>query len=200
MKGTSSWLILIAGPNGAGKTTFASRFLPALTEALPFINVDDLAHAMVPGTPTPDFSAGRLAVERIERFIAERRSFVIETTLAGRQHVNRLRRLRGDGWKSLLIYLGLRSPEDALRRVAQRVRAGGHDVAPPIVCRRFERSLDNLAVCAGIVDLALVLDNSGKTPLLIAVARNGEIELIASDRLPEVTARLALTGVLRGDE
>ena len=49
--GNAPWLVILAGPNGAGKMTFAKRFLPKLFPDFPFINVDDLARAVIPDTP-----------------------------------------------------------------------------------------------------------------------------------------------------
>ncbi len=71
--GVPRWFILLAGPNGAGKSTFASRFLPSLFEDVPFINVDELAGAMVPTAPNPDFAAGREAIRRIESLVDQTR-------------------------------------------------------------------------------------------------------------------------------
>jgi len=188
--GKPPWLVVIAGPNGAGKSTFAARFLPALTTDLPFINVDDLARNMVPGTPTPDMTAARAAVRRIEEFAARRQSFVIETTLSGREHLNRLRRLRNEGWKTMLIFLAIRSVQEALARVAQRVRAGGHDVPEHVIRRRFDRSLDNLVEAAETVDVTIIVDNSANLPRLIAYGRNGVLDFLDVDCSPALASRL----------
>ncbi len=189
--GVPRWFILLAGPNGAGKSTFASRFLPSLFEDVPFINVDELARAMVPTAPNPDFAAGREAIRRIESFIDQKRNLIVETTLSGRGHLNRLDRLRSAGWRTAMIYLSLRSPEDALLRIAQRVLAGGHDVPANIVRRRFRRSLDNVAEFARRVDVTIVLDNSEESPRLIAIGHKGHVELLDRERHPELTSRLA---------
>ena len=189
--GKVPWLIVLGGPNGAGKTTFADRLLPRLFAALPFINVDDLRREVIPATPTPDFTAGREADKRMEALIAERRSFVIETTLSGREHLNRLRRLKQDGWRIVLIYLGLRAVENSLRRVAYRVRAGGHGVPDDVIRRRFSRSLEHLTAAVPLVDVAVVIDNSERVPKIIALSRDGTVEILDAGRSPVLTASLA---------
>ena len=189
--GKAPWLIVLAGPNGAGKTTFANRLLPRLFAALPFINVDDLVQTIVPATPTPDFTAGREAVRRIEALIAERRGFVIETTLSGREHLNRLRRLKQAGWRIVLIFLGLRAVENSLRRVAHRVRAGGHGVPDDVVRRRFSRSLEHLTASVPLVDVAIVIDNSESVPKIVALSRDGTVEIVDAGWSPVLTASLA---------
>lgn len=189
--GKVPWLIVLAGPNGAGKTTFANRLLPRLFAALPFINVDDLRREVIPATPTPDFAAGREAVRRMEALIAERRGFVIETTLSGREHLNRLRRLKQDGWRIVLIYLGLRAVENSLRRVAYRVRAGGHGVPDDVIRRRFSRSLEHLTAAVPLVDVAVVIDNSERVPKIVAVSRDGAVEIVDAGRSPALTSSLA---------
>ena len=188
--GKPPWLVVIAGPNGAGKSTFAARFLPVLATNLPFINVDDLARTMVPGTPTPDVTAARAAVRQIEEFSARRQSFVIETTLSGREHLNRLCRLRNEGWKTMLIFLGIRSVQEALSRVAQRVHAGGHDVPEHVIRRRFNRSLDNLVEAAETVNVAIIMENSGNLPRLIAYGREGVLDFLELDCSPALASRL----------
>ncbi len=188
------WLILLAGPNGAGKSTFAKQFLPALVGDVPFINVDDVSRAVPTTPPLSAVAVGRQAVQRIERLMAQRSSLVIQTTLSGQAHLNRVRRARRDGWKTAMIYLGLRTPEDALRRVAERVGAGGHDVAEHVVRRRFYRSLDNLPDCIRLVDIGVILDNSARVPETVASSQNGIVEILDTARLPEVTIRLASLG------
>jgi predicted ABC-type ATPase len=52
-----------------------------------------------------------------------------------------------------------------LRRIAARVRQGGHDVSPADVMRRFDRSRDNFAaVYRPLADRWLIYDNSNDAP------------------------------------
>jgi len=56
----------------------------------------------------------------------------------------------------------------ALRRIAARVRQGGHDVPVKDVLRRFDRSWTNFqTVYKLLADDWAVYDNSGQVPILL---------------------------------
>jgi predicted ABC-type ATPase len=66
------------------------------------------------------------------------------------------------------VYLRLRSTQLALRRIAARVRQGGHDVPRRDVLRRFSRSWENFErLYKPLADSWAVYDNSGRTPRLL---------------------------------
>jgi predicted ABC-type ATPase len=72
------------------------------------------------------------------------------------------------GFRIEIIYLSLSSPALALRRVAARVRQGGHSVPRADVVRRFARSRNNFQqFYRPLADAWAVYDNSGETPRLI---------------------------------
>lgn len=75
---------------------------------------------------------------------------------------------REKGYQIKLFFLSLSSPEEAIRRVAARVRQGGHHVADDVVRRRFASGLENFNRLYKLrVDFWHLYDNSGDTPLLI---------------------------------
>lgn len=168
-------IFVIAGPNGAGKTTFAMRHLGGEVPGLHFVNADLIAAGLSPlerGTGV-EAAAGRLMLAEINRLAAQGRSFAFETTLAGRSYLRRIDRWRRDGYRVVLVYLSLGSPEDAVRRVAERVRQGGHPVPDHVVRRRFDAGLRNLREhYMGRVDEWMILDNAGPVPLLIEQGMN----------------------------
>jgi hypothetical protein len=59
-----------------------------------------------------------------------------------------------------LYYIGIASAQLSEARVSQRVRAGGHDVPPERLVRRFRQSLENLAQAVKFVPEVHVFDNS----------------------------------------
>ena len=123
-------VIIIAGPNGAGKTTFASEFLPNEAGCPVFVNADLIAAGLAPFAPeTAAMQSGRLMLQEMRRHFAARQSFAFETTLSGRSYLRQIALWQGAGYRVKLIFLQLDSPEEAIARVAQRVRQGGHDVA-----------------------------------------------------------------------
>lgn len=72
-----------------------------------------------------------------------------------------------------LIFLSLTSPEEAIGRVAMRVRQGGHDVRPEVIRRRFASGMRNfLEVYRQRVDFWQWYDNSGPRPRLLEEGTN----------------------------
>ncbi len=156
-------VIIIAGPNGAGKTTFALEYLPYEPACPIFVNADLIAAGLSPLQPAAAlFRAGRLMLQEIDDHANHGRSFAFETTLAGLGYGRRIRQWRRDGYVVKLIYLPLATPEEAIKRVQQRVKQGGHGIPEDIIRRRFDRSLKNFrTVYCDIVDIWQVLNRRG---------------------------------------
>jgi len=75
---------------------------------------------------------------------------------------------RYSGYIVKLIFLRLNSADDAVSRVAQRVRQGGHDIPEATIRRRYEKGIFNFSkTYAPIVDSWMLYDNSGDTPVLM---------------------------------
>jgi predicted ABC-type ATPase len=141
-------LIIIAGPNGSGKTSFANAYLPAEANRLVFVNADEIARELASANLSAsqlDLRAGRLMLERIQSLTLARTELLFETTLASLAYARQIPKWQVLGYTVALIYL-LRLPdvESALSRVRRRVAAGGHDIPPDVVARRFGRSLEYL--------------------------------------------------------
>lgn len=162
-------IIIIAGPNGAGKTTFALEYLPYEAACPIFVNADLIAAGLSPLAPeAAAFRAGRLMLEEIDRHASQGRSFAFETTLAGLGYVRRIRRWRSEGYDVKLIYLPLETPEEAVRRVEQRVRQSGHRIPEAVVRRRFRRSAANFRnVYRDLVHSWQVVDGRGSRLILV---------------------------------
>lgn len=161
--------LLIAGPNGAGKTTFAREYVPQDARILRFVNADLLAAGLSPLDPrAAALAAGRLMLAQIDRYVRLRADFAFESTLAGLTYVRRLARMRRVGYHVEIIFLQLASSALALRRIADRVKQGGHDVPAADVVRRFERGWTNFqAHYRALAHEWAVYDNSGPKPILI---------------------------------
>lgn len=161
--------LLIAGPNGAGKTTFAREYLPNDARVLNFINADLIASGLSPLRPElAAVAAARLMLVEIDRLVDGRADFAWESTLSGLGHVKRIQIMKRLGYHVEIIYLRLASSRLALRRIAARVRQGGHNVPKADVLRRFSRSSQNFeARYRPLADAWAVYDNSSKPPKLI---------------------------------
>lgn len=161
--------IVIAGPNGAGKTTFATEYLVHEAGVLHFINVDLIAGGLSPLQPElANVFAGRIFLEQWSRLVSARASFAFETTMSGLTLSRRLCALRTAGYRVTMIFLKLSSPELALRRVAARVKQGGHHVPEKDVVRRFARGWENFVqIYRPLADAWAVYDNSEAFPRLL---------------------------------
>lgn len=135
---------VIAGPNGAGKTTFACDYLPNEVGCFEFINADLIAAGLAPLQPhLAQQRAARVVLSELRSLSERLVDFGIETTLAGRTYARFLQSLRTKGYAVHLYYLWLPDVELHIRRVAYRVRLGGHDVPETDIRRRYQRSLVN---------------------------------------------------------
>ncbi len=161
--------VVIAGPNGAGKTTFAREFLPKDRGVVHFVNADLIAGGLSPLRPeSASLAAGRLFLSELERLAASRASFAFETTLSGLTYIPRMICWKAGGYRIEIVYLLLASPRLAIRRVAARVREGGHHVPRADVTWRFIRGWKNFELAySPLADSWSVYDNSGSSPKLI---------------------------------
>ncbi|HTJ00367.1 MAG TPA: zeta toxin family protein [Dongiaceae bacterium] len=160
--------IIIAGPNGAGKTTFAREYLPKDAAVIHFVNADLLAAGLSPLQPElAALSAGRLFLSELDRLANARQDFAFESTLSGLAYVSRLRKWQASGYRIEIIFLRLASVQLAMRRVAARVKQGGHNISRQDIMRRFHRGWNNFETTYKLLaDLWTVYDNSGAQPQL----------------------------------
>jgi predicted ABC-type ATPase len=161
--------VVIAGPNGAGKTTFARRYLPEDAGVVHFVNADLIASGLSPLRPElAAIPAARMLLGELDRLAAAQVDFAFETTLSGFAYVRRLRSWKQAGYRVEIVYLRLRSTQLALRRIAVRVRQGGHNVPRADVIRRFSRGWENFQrVYRPLADNWAVYDNSGDEPKIL---------------------------------
>jgi predicted ABC-type ATPase len=157
---------VIAGPNGSGKTTFATEFLPSYAKVVRFVNSDLIAGGLSPLRPElAAIAAGRILLKELSRLASSGLDFAFESTLSGVSYAPLLKRWKRAGYRIEIIYLTLPSSQIALRRIAKRVRQGGHDIPKVDVVRRFRRSWINFErIYKPVADAWMVYDNSGNSP------------------------------------
>jgi predicted ABC-type ATPase len=109
----------------------------------------------------------------IKDYVRRQKSFAFETTLSGRHYVRMIKDWRNMGYRVKLVFLRLPSDEIALDRVRNRVAQGGHNVAPEVIRRRFNKGLDNFTnLYKNLVTAWVEYDNAGETPKLINAGEN----------------------------
>jgi predicted ABC-type ATPase len=108
----------------------------------------------------------------LDRLAKARADFAFESTLSGLGYLGRLQKWKVAGYRIEMVFLRLHSPQLALRRIAVRVKQGGHDVPRADVLRRFARGWRNFeASYKPLADAWAVYDNSGDQPQLLETKR-----------------------------
>ena len=155
-------MYIISGCNGSGKTTASYTLLPELLDCSEFMNSDEFAKSLAPFHPeTAYITASRYMLKKLRYLFTRREDFCIETTLATRSLLKTVRMAQDQGYFVTVVYLWLRSPEIAVKRVAARVEAGGHDVAPDVIRRRYYTGLEYFFdLYAPVCDKWMLVDNS----------------------------------------
>lgn len=188
-------VVVLAGINGAGKTTASQRTLRESMRIPVFVNADTIARGLNAfDVESEAANAGRVMLDHLHRLAAQKRSFAFETTLAGRTYASWLGELRQSGYAVHLFYYWLESPDLSIRRVAERVRAGGHHVPDDTIRRRYSRSVGNfLHLYRPIMTTWQVYDNSNGKPRMLAM-NNGYFDTIIDNERWELFTRSAIHG------
>jgi predicted ABC-type ATPase len=141
------------------------RPVPCLHKELSGVTLEEANLAAVTGVEA-------IVASRIER----RQSVGVETVLSSTKFEKYLIAAKQAEMTTAMIYVCLPSVELAIRRVADRVVMGGHDVSADKIRSRWPRSLDNAArFLKQNIDIGFVFSNGGiGAPLLIASYVNGK--------------------------
>lgn len=97
------------------------------------------------------------------RMLAEGKSFAFETVMSHPGKIEFLELARAQGYLVELVFVCTDDVELNVRRVAQRVSAGGHDVREKDIRNRYERAIALLPQAIAAVDKALLVDTTTRT-------------------------------------
>ena len=174
-------LYIISGCNGAGKTTASYTVLPEILNCKEFVNADEIARGLSPFNPSSvAIEAGKLMLQRIEELLKRNETFSIETTLATRSYVNLVKQAQEQGYSVRLLFFWLSTPELAVKRVAERVSKGGHDIPQDIIRRRYVAGINNLfKLFMPIVNYWAIFDNSETPRKKVAIGgKDSQTEIV----------------------
>lgn len=177
-------LFIISGCNGAGKTTASYTVLPEILDCREFVNADEIARGLSPFNPSSmAIEAGKLMLLRIEDLLQRDKTFSIETTLSTRSYVNLVKRAQKQDYRVCLLFFWLNSPELAMKRVAERVSKGGHNIPEGTIKRRYTASINNLfKLFMPIVDYWAIFDNSETPRKKIAIGgKDADVEIFYNE-------------------
>ncbi len=158
---------IVMGCNGAGKSAWKRANYDILPER--YFDQDSVAGGIGDwnSTDARQRTAGIINAE-VDKAILDRVSYGIESTYSGRPGRERVAQAKQADYRIEGIYIGTRSPEINIERVARRVRENtGHYVDSVIIPERYRYSLSNLRRTVDQFDQLVVLDNSNDGSLSI---------------------------------
>jgi predicted ABC-type ATPase len=200
---------VLAGTNGAGKSSLMGAML--LQHGVEYFNPDYAAQRILSANPgisqaEANSAAWHEGKRLLERAIAERLDFAIETTLGGRTIAKLLDKALAEGIEVRIWYVGLDGVERHIARVRSRVARGGHDIPEEVIRERYIQSRLNLIRLLPRLTELLVYDNSeeadpqtGRAPaprLVLRMVRGKVRETCTLIRAPE-WAKSILAAALR---
>jgi len=146
---------IIGGVNGTGKSSFTGALKTQFTDLGEIIDVDKItANAGV-----SPIEGGKTALRKINDCLDKGISFTQETTLAGRRTEITASKAKEQGYFVRLFYIGLDTPEECMKRIANRVARGGHNINDEDVRRRFTGRWEALKKILPYCDEVQIFDN-----------------------------------------
>ena len=175
---------IFAGVNGAGKSTLYSTLLQENHDFGVRVNSDEIVISNGGDwrNQSDQAKAMKMAVKLIKDCMNKGISFNQETTLTGKSMINNILKAKRLGYKIIMNYVGLSSPELAIQRVAHRVSMGGHGIPEEDIKRRYYVSLSKLKELMSLIDVLYIYDNS-KHMNLVAKTIAGYCTLLDTDCL-----------------
>ena len=151
--------IIFAGVNGAGKSTLY-HLNENVAEGTVRINYDEILKREYGDWSNPENQVKAMfdAKYMIDSCLQQGRSFNQETTLAGTMKT--IKKAKALGYFVDMYFVGVENVEIAIKRVADRVRRGGHGVEEKDIRRRYVKSQKNLIKAIPICDEIKIYDNT----------------------------------------
>lgn len=183
MQNNKPKLLVIAGPNGSGKTSITSQILKhEWVEDCIYINPDNIAQEEFGDWNSEQavIKAAKIATERRESCIKNKKSLVFETVLSATDKIDFIQRAKNEGYFIRLFFVGTDHPSINAGRIAYRVLEGGHDVPISKIISRYSKSISNCCIASKLADRVYVYDNSEdyQEAKLLFRTVNGNIEKI----------------------
>lgn len=151
--------VFLIGTNGSGKSSLR-KYLD-LSDIQSNIDPDVLNRIYKNKYPhNYQIEAAKQALKMYDDALNLGLNICLESTLAGRGTMARIKAAKDAGYYTIGFYIGLNSVDLNLERIAMRVARGGHDIPIDTVRRRFYESANNLIKIKENFDMLHVIDNS----------------------------------------
>jgi predicted ABC-type ATPase len=189
------FLLVIAGPNGSGKTTLTNRLRSLELDFGSYINADEIAARLLTDNKAAAPEASRQAqieADRLRREMLDRReSYSFETVMSHPSKIEEMLEARSLGYEVVLYFVAVDDPSINVKRVAQRVARGGHDVPVDKIIARYQRTLELLPMAMLAAHRSVIFDNSDleKGLMRLASAKTEGTDLVLSLEYPRAEIR-----------
>lgn len=173
-------LHILVGPNGAGKSTLYEDWLKDRLPGVEFVNADELArkhYGHAAQTLEESQTGQRLADERRQALMAERKSLITESTFSHPSKLDLVRYAKASDYRVAMYHVNVRDATVSVDRVTYRVGHGGHPVPENKIRDRYERNQALIHEAVKLADRAFIFDNSimGQPHRLAMELQHGEI-------------------------
>lgn len=171
-------VVLFAGPNGSGKSTLTRQIRKQRPDLIPerYVNADEIALTL--GIDDGGRAAQKAASNLREEYLRQGVDFAFETVFSHPSKLLEMQSLRAAGYTIQLFFVTIGDVEANVRRVAERVKMGQHDVPVDKIRERYRRVMRLLPRIVEEADEADVYDNSPRDtsePRLILRKARGRI-------------------------
>ena len=146
---------IIGGVNGVGKSSLTGVLKKQRTDMGMIIDTDML-NAKYNGDR---IKGGKEAVRLINDCLSKGIDFTQETTLSGKKTLKTIIAAREKDYCIRLFYVAVSSSEESIRRIANRVAKGGHNISDDDVKRRYANRFDDLLAVLPYCNEAHFYDN-----------------------------------------
>lgn len=156
-------LMVLAGVNGAGKSSIGGNVV-LKRAGLAWFNPDAYTRILVQCGVQPEDAnaqAWQHGVDLLDQAVNAGHSHAFETTLGGTTMTQKIASAARTH-DVLMWFCGLATPEQHMARVAARVAAGGHDIAPTKIHERWVQAPLNLIALMPRLTELRVFDNSAE--------------------------------------
>ena len=184
------FIFVLAGVNGAGKSSVGGALLAE--HGLHWFNPDSYARELVKElgleVTQANGQAWEVGRQQLEAAIAHGTNYAFETTL-GATTIPELLAQASRSHDVVVLFCGLASLQLHLRRVAERVKAGGHAIPEQKIRERWVASRANLVKLLPFLARLQVFDNSAQAapghdipdPVLVLEMTHGHMTYPAPD-------------------
>ncbi len=151
---------IIAGANGVGKTSLY-QIIESSDDLGERINIDEIVSKKGSWMDKLlQINASRIAMNMLNKYIANEVTFHQETTLSGNVVLKHIKKAKEKGFEIRLYFVGVENVDVALSRVEKRVKKGGHGIDEATIRKRFEEMPERLRAILPYCDTASFYDNT----------------------------------------